>query len=158
VTAVSLAAIASSIFVLTTGSDDRLQPEVASATMTGPVIFQGLTLLRQDGTIGSDPSAGVIDGTLGMLNGCVAVPAGHPHAAVYVVFPPGYDLRGSGSSWEVVDARGDTLGDAGGDVRLWGVGHDLAFAEQHTQLPEACRQPNRHTSHTWWFVSASKID
>jgi hypothetical protein len=121
------------------------------STSSAPI--QGLTLLRQNTAISRTDEPGVVVGALGLVNGCITdTPT--VGSASYLVFPPEYHLRGSGSSLEVVDGRGNAVSGLGDHIRLSGSAYDLAFAEQHIQqLPEACRQLDSHAPHDFWFVT-----
>lgn len=129
----------------------------------GPVTTQGVTLLRHDLAPEDIPSPGVGDGELVVFNGCVALglspdetdPVSFAEAATYLVWPAGYELREGGSGWEVVDADGDPVGHVGDRVRLDSHAYGLGYAEEHAQIPEACRATGTTggvVTDKWFFV------
>ena len=105
-----------------------------------PTTVDGVTLLRHGGSDDDAYPAALGSGTLVVRDGCVAM-KGERGPGVFVLWPPGYDLRTRDARTEVLDTDGDLVGAPGDPITLGGGFGGLSWADELTggAIPGACR-------------------
>ncbi len=120
----------------------------------GPVVVDGVTLLTHQGSEDGAYPAGLGSGTLTIRAGCVAMrrEVGLP---VFILWPPGYDLRTRGDGTEVLDADGNLVAAQGDPITLGGGFGDLPWADGLTggSIPDSCRDDGVER----YFIAAPRV-